>query len=81
MAAPVDFVRLGVMWSANFQDACAAFGMEDALMTMMSEPEMFQAVYERITRFYLQANAIFYEAARGELQAVLLGNDFGSPTC
>lgn len=81
VAAPADYVRLGVMWSANFQDACAAFGMENALMTMLAEPAMFQAVYDRITEFYLQANAIFYEATRGELQVVLLGNDFGSQTC
>jgi len=80
LAAPADFVRMGVMWSANFQDACAAFGMENALMTMLVEPEMFQAVYDRITGFYLEANRIFYEATHGELQAVLLGNDFGSQT-
>jgi uroporphyrinogen decarboxylase len=77
---PDDYARLGVMWSANFQDACAAFGMESALMTMLTDPEMFLAVYNRITDFYLEANEIFYEATRGELQAVLLGNDFGSQT-
>jgi hypothetical protein len=35
-AAPEDYAVLGVMWSAHFQDACAAFGMENALMTMMA---------------------------------------------
>ena len=80
LAAPADYARLGVMWSAHFQDACAAFGMENALMTMLTEPDMFRAVIDRITEFYLAANAIFYEATRGELHAVLLGNDFGSQT-
>jgi uroporphyrinogen decarboxylase len=75
---PEDYVRMGVMWSAHFQDACAAFGMEDALMTMMCAPEMFQAVIDRITDFYLKANKIFYEATKGYLDAVLIGNDFGS---
>jgi uroporphyrinogen decarboxylase len=73
-----DYVRMGVMWSAHFQDACAAFGMEKALMTMLMNPEMFTAVINRITDFYLRANEIFYEAAGGKLDAVLIGNDFGS---
>ena len=75
---PPDYAVLGVMWSAHFQDACSAFGMENALMTMIECPEMFQAVIDRILRFYLEANAFFYEAAGDRLDAVLIGNDFGS---
>lgn len=78
MAVNPDYVRMGVMWSAHFQDACAAFGMEKALMVMLMNPEMFQAVIDRITDFYLKANEIFYEATKGYLDAVLIGNDFGS---
>ena len=78
--APPDMAAMGIMWSAHFQDACAAFGMEVALMKMMTEPEMFKAVIDRITRFYLKANGIFYEAGKGRLDAVLIGNDFGSQT-
>jgi uroporphyrinogen decarboxylase len=77
-AVPDGFVKLGVLWSAHFQDACAAFGMESALMTMLTVPEMFTAVIDRITDFYLEANDIFYRAAAGDVQAVLIGNDFGS---
>jgi len=79
-AVPEDYARLGVVWSAHFQDACAAFGMETALMNMIAEPDMFRAVIDRITAFYLEANGIFYEATRGRLDAVLIGNDFGSQT-
>jgi uroporphyrinogen decarboxylase len=75
--APNGYPILGVMWSCQFQDACAAFGMEKALINMLQAPEMFSAVIERITEFYLQANKIFYEATQGKLDAVLLGNDFG----
>ena len=74
---PGDYAVLGVVWSAHFQDACAAFGMETALMNMIAEPEMFRAVIDRITAFYLKANGLFYEATRGKLDAVLIGNDFG----
>jgi uroporphyrinogen decarboxylase len=77
---PSDKIRMGVMWSAHFQDACSAFGMEKALITMLMNPEMFQAVIDRITEFYLQANGIFYEVTKGYLDVVLIGNDFGSQT-
>ncbi len=76
--APRDYALLGVMWSAHFQDACAAFGMENAMTTMYLAPEMFRAVIDRITEFYLKANEIFYEAAGDKLDAVLIGNDWGS---
>jgi len=74
---PNDYAILGVLWSAHFQDACAAFGMKNALITMLRYPEMFQAVIDRIVEFYLQANDIFYTATDGMLDAVLIGNDFG----
>lgn len=77
-AVPEGKVVLGVIWSAHFQDACAAFGMEEALMRMMTEPDMFQAVIHRILDFYLAANERFYQATAGRLHAVLIGNDLGS---
>lgn len=75
---PEGYAIMGVSWSAHFQDACAAFGMETAMMKMIMEPEMFQAVIDRITDFYLRANEIFYKATAGKIHAVLIGNDFGS---
>jgi uroporphyrinogen decarboxylase len=75
--APDDYIRLGVMWSAHFQDACAAFGMQKALMVMLRNPKLFTAVIDRIVNFYLEANEIFYQANEGKLDAVLIGNDFG----
>lgn len=77
-AAPADTAVMGMAWSAHFQDACAAFGMEQALMTMVDAPDLFQTVIDRITDFYLAANEIFYDAAGDCLHAVLIGNDFGS---
>jgi uroporphyrinogen decarboxylase len=79
-AAPSDRIKMGILWSAHFQDACSAFGMEHALMTMFQNPDMFQAVIDRITNFYLRANEIFYESTRGKLDVILIGNDFGSQT-
>ncbi len=58
-AAPDDRIKMGIIWSAHFQDACSAFGMEQALMNIYLNPDMFRAVIERITDFYLKANEIF----------------------
>ena len=80
-AVPEDAVPMALAWSCHFQDACSAFGMETALMKMIEEPEMFTAVIDRVTEFYLKANEIFYEATKGRLLAVLMGNDFGSQEC
>ncbi|WP_372772543.1 uroporphyrinogen decarboxylase family protein [Mangrovibacterium sp.] len=77
-AVDPGYVKMGIMWSAHFQDACSAFGMETALMSMLMNPEMFKAVIDRITDFYLKANELFFEATKGYLDAVLIGNDFGS---
>lgn len=77
-AAPEDKVRLAMCWSAHFQDTCASFGMETALMNMLSNPEIYEAVDEKIVNFYLKANEIFFEATKGKLDAVLIGNDMGS---
>ncbi len=75
---PAGKIGLGILWSAHFQDACAAFGMENALMQMLLEPEFFARVVARIIEFYLQANAIFYRATTGKIHAVLFGNDLGT---
>lgn len=76
--APADKVALGMMWSCHFQDACASFGMQTALENMLVNPEIYEAVDKKIVEFYLKANEIFYEATKGRLNAVLIGNDMGS---
>jgi uroporphyrinogen decarboxylase len=74
---PSDLAILGVLWSAHFQDACAAFGMENAFVVMQTAPKVFMAVIEKIVEFYLKANEIFYSAAKEKLHAILIGNDLG----
>lgn len=78
--APKGMPVLGVLWSAHFQDACAAFGMQDALIKMKIAPDLFRKVIDRIVEFYLRANELFFEFTKGKLDAVLIGNDFGTQT-
>ncbi len=75
---PKDKAAMAMLWSAHFQDTCAAFGMQQALMNMVAEPELYRAVDDKVLEFYLKANEIFYEATKGRLDAVLIGNDMGS---
>jgi len=76
--APEDKVVMGMLWAAHFQDFCAAFGMENALMNMISDPEMVHYVNDHIMEFYLKALRIFLEATKGKVQAILIGDDMGS---
>ncbi|VGO19193.1 uroporphyrinogen decarboxylase family protein [Pontiella sulfatireligans] len=75
---PDDRAIMGILWSSHFQDTCAAFGMEEAMMMMYDAPDMFKAVINRCTDFYYEANKIFYEAVGDRIHAVLIGNDMGS---
>ena len=76
--APREKVVLGMLWCSHFQDTCAAFGMENALVNMMTAPELVHAVDDRIVAFYESAMRVFLEATRGRLHAVLIGDDIGS---
>jgi uroporphyrinogen decarboxylase len=77
-AVPGGKAVLGVLWSAHFQDTCAAFGMENAFIAMYDNPAGYEMVNNRILDFYLRANRVFYENTKGRLNAVLIGNDMGS---
>lgn len=76
--APDGKVVMGMMWACHFQDTCAAFGMETALMNMVAEPELVHYVDDHIVEFYLKAMKIFLEATKGKVHTILIGNDIGS---
>ena len=76
-AVPENYAVMGILWSAHFQDIYSAFGMEKAFVNMLKRPKIFNTVHNRIIDFYLRANKIFYEATKGKIDAVLIGNDFG----
>lgn len=76
--APEGKTLLGMMWAAHFQDTCAAFGMQTALMNMLAEPEMVHYIDDKIVDFYVRALTVFLEATKGRLHAILIGDDMGS---
>lgn len=76
--APEGKTIMGMMWACHFQDTCAAFGMQTALMNMVSEPELVHYVDDHIVDFYVKALKIFLEATKGKVHAILIGDDIGS---
>ena len=76
--APEGKTVMGMLWACHFQDTCAAFGMQTALMNMVAEPEIVHYVDDRIVEFYLKALKIFLEATKGKVHAILIGDDIGS---
>lgn len=76
--APEDKAVMGMMWACHFQDFSAAFGMQTAMMNMVSDPEMVHYVDDHIVSFYTRAMEIFLDATKGKVNAVLIGDDMGS---
>ena len=75
---PPGKTGLGLLWSVHFQDTCASFGLETALMNMIANPEVVEAVNNKILDFYLAVNEMFYKTAGDKFHAVLIGNDMGT---
>jgi len=73
-----DVYRAGGFWCPFFHDVAEFFGMENYFIKMFTHPEVVHAVTERVVDFYLQANARFFAAAEGLVDAYFFGNDFGS---
>lgn len=73
-----DHYRLSGFWSPFFHDLCYLFGTEELLLLLMESPEVVKAALERIAGFYLEANERFLEVAADRVDALFIGNDFGT---
>ena len=63
-------------WMPLFWGACEAFGMEEALVKLVEEPQVFEAFVRRRHEFYMDVLSRGLEAARGHLDICWLGDDF-----
>ncbi len=63
---------------AQLKPAMYIRGMEQILIDMTAEPEIAEAVLANIRRFYLAYAGRIFEAARGKIDIILTGDDFGS---
>lgn len=63
---------------AQLKPAMYIRGVEQILMDMTMEPEIAEAVFAKIRRFYLAYADRIFEAAKGKIDLILTGDDFGS---
>jgi uroporphyrinogen decarboxylase len=73
-----DVYRASGMWSCFFHIVADYFGMQTYFMKMYTDPEVVDAVTERVCEFYLEANRRFFDAAGTEADAFFMGNDYGT---
>jgi uroporphyrinogen decarboxylase len=69
---------------AQLKPAMYLRGIDQALVDMLVEPEIFQAITDRLTRFYSEYLTRIIESARGMIDILVTGDDFGQqrgPLC
>jgi len=63
---------------AQFKPAMYLRGVEQVFLDLVDEPDLVRAVIGRIGAFYLGYAERLFEAAGGQLDLLLMGDDFGS---
>lgn len=66
------------MWSMFYHDLCCFFGMDNYFIKMYTNPEVVEAVTEKVVNFYVEANKRCFDAIATKIDAFFFGNDFGS---
>lgn len=62
---------------AQLKPAMYLRGIDQALVDMLVEPEIFRAITERLTAFYNEYLTRILESARGMIDILVTGDDFG----
>jgi len=73
-----DVYRASGFWAPFYHNLMNLFGMDTYMMNMYLNPELVQAVTDRVCSFYFEANARFFEAAGDLVDGYFFGNDFGT---
>jgi uroporphyrinogen decarboxylase len=73
-----DVYRLSGFWAPFYHDLCYLFGTEELLIFMITEPALVKAALDKICNFYYEANELFFSAAGDLVDALFIGNDFGT---
>jgi uroporphyrinogen decarboxylase len=73
-----DVYRLSGFWCCFFHNVADLFGMENYFLKMLAEPDIVQAVTQKVCEFYLEANRRFFEQAGNLVDGLFFGNDFGT---
>jgi len=72
------YAARGPMWVPVFSKACDLFGMEEAMIRMMQDPDIFEAVLDRITDIHVKACERFLDSCGDSLPIFCVGDDFAT---
>lgn len=75
-----QYAILGGDWSPFWHDAIDLFGMENLYMKMYDEPDVVDAVLDRLVDFYAETSRRIFDEAASVIDIFFIGNDFGSQT-
>jgi uroporphyrinogen decarboxylase len=73
-----DVYRMSGLWTCFYHNVADLFGMEEYFVKMLTQPEIVNAVTDKVCQFYYEANDLFFQAAGDEVDAFFFGNDFGT---
>ena len=65
-------------WTCFYHNVADLFGMEEYFVKMFTNPEVVQAVTDKVCGFYYQANERFFKKAGDLVDGYFFGNDFGT---
>lgn len=72
------YYRASGFWAPFYHHVMDLFGMEQYMMNMYLNPELVQAVTDRVCSFFHEANERFFDAAGDLMDGYFFGNDFGT---
>ena len=68
----------GPLWMPVFCKACDLFGMEEAMVKMMTEPGVFETAVRRITDITVEVYETYFEHCGDKVEIFQLGDDFAT---
>lgn len=72
------YAILGGDWSPFWHDAIDLLGMENLYMKMYDEPELVDALMQRLVDYYAEVSRRIFDAAGQAIDIFFIGNDLGS---
>lgn len=73
-----DVYRMSGFWTCFYHNVSDLFGMEEYFVKMYTNPEVVQAVTDKVCEFYFEANERFFKVAGERVDGFFFGNDFGT---
>lgn len=73
-----EYAVFGGMWSPFLEQATMLVGMEKLMVLMYDDPDLVEALLDKITGFYLECNRRMFEKAGSLMQIYFMGDDYGT---